>query len=85
METNEHNCSFVESMVLGVVSVCNNSVNQTHATSGSCSTLNLVQNALGILALFLVMTTSGCAVNVKEFWELLKKPWAILVGCHASI
>ena len=55
-------------------------MNQTNATPGPNATLNLIQNALGIIALILVMTTSGCAVNVKELWEHLKKPWAILAG-----
>ncbi len=55
-------------------------MNQTNATPGPNATLNLIQNALGIIALILVMTTSGCAVDVKELRKHLKKPWAILVG-----
>ncbi len=75
----KHNCSFTNATAVDLFSVWNNSTNGTHAASASRA-LTLIQNALGIMALILVMTTSGCAVDMKELVAHLKKPWAILVG-----
>ncbi len=59
-------------------------MNGTLLTPGSNSALNQIQNALGIIALLLIMTTSGCAINTKDLLEHLRRPWAILVamGCQ---
>ncbi len=73
------NCSIMNATVIGVLEVCNGSLNGTHATAGP-NVLNLFQNALGIMALPLVMITSGCAVDMKELLKHLRKPWAMLVG-----